>query len=286
MAYVRNNMEQFNINNMNNMNNMSNMQNDLMESLVLVEKSVQGERTDELFYDYLISVAPTQEEKNIIMSIRDDERKHNRMFRKIYKDFTQRDIKEDMSEQFEKPDSYIDGVKKALMGELRAVETYRKIRQGIPYTYYRDMLFEIITDEIKHSIKYNYILNFNLMRKRDKISGKEVKEVKEKVSRRVEKIGSTIGENGNYAFEKAKGKFIEERILEDILIPGIVQGVRNVYFTDKKEGYMRKEENFKQDIGVRYVAGFVENLLRKVNEKVDVEEFFNNYVVPEIFKDK
>jgi len=286
MAYVRNNMEQFNINNMNNMNNMSNMQNDLMESLVLVEKSVQGERTDELFYDYLISVAPTQEEKNIIMSIRDDERKHNRMFRKIYKDFTQRDIKEDMSEQFEKPDSYIDGVKKALMGELRAVETYRKIRQGIPYTYYRDMLFEIITDEIKHSIKYNYILNFNLMRKRDKISGKEVKEVKEKVSRRVEKIGSTIGEKGNYAFEKAKGKFIEERILEDILIPGIVQGVRNVYFTDKKEGYMRKEENFKQDIGVRYVAGFVENLLRKVNEKVDVEEFFNNYVVPEIFKDK
>ncbi|KOA21091.1 rubrerythrin [Clostridium homopropionicum DSM 5847] len=283
MAYVRNSMEQFNMNNMNNMGSMVNMQNDLMESLALVEKAVQGEREDELFYDYLISQAPTQEEKDIIISIRDDERKHNRMFRKIFKDFTQRDVKEDMNEQFEKPVSYIDGVKKALMGELRAVETYRKIRQGIPYTYYRDMLFEIITDEIKHSIKYNYILNLNLMRKRDKISGKEVKE---KVSRSVEKIGSTIGEKSNYAFEKAKDKFIEERILEDILIPGIVQGVKNVYFADKKEADMRKEDNFKQDIGVRYVSGLVENLLRKVNEKVDVEEFFNHYVIPEIFKDK
>lgn len=286
MAYVRNNMEQFNMNNMNNVNNMGsmvNMQNDLMESLALVEKAVQGEREDELFYDYLISQAPTQEEKDIIISIRDDERKHNRMFRRIFKDFTQRDVKEDMNEEFEKPKSYIDGVKKALMGELRAVEAYRKIRQGIPYTYYRDMLFEIITDEIKHSIKYNYILNLNLMRKRDKISGKEVKE---KVSRSVEKIGNTIGEKGNHAFEKAKDKFIEERVLEDILIPGIVQGVKNVYFIDKKEAYMRKEDNFKQDIGVRYVAGFVENLLRKVNGKVDVEEFFNHYVIPEIFKEK
>lgn len=280
MAYVRNSMEQFN---MSNMNNMANMQNDLMESLALVEKAVQGEREDELFYDYLISQAPTQEEKDIITSIRDDERKHNKMFRKIFKDFTQRDVRQDMNEQFEKPKSYIDGIKKALMGELRAVETYRKIRQGIPYTYYRDMLFEIITDEIKHSIKYNYILNLNLMKKRDKIGGKEVKE---KVSRSVEKIGSSISEKGNYAFEKAKDKFIEERILEDILIPGVVQGVKNVYFIDKKETDMRKGDNFKQDIGVRYVSGLVESLLRKVNEKVDVEEFFNQYVIPEIFKDK
>lgn len=58
-----------------------------------------------MFYDYLISVAPTQQERDIICSIRDDER------------------------------------------------------------FYRDMVFEILTDEIKHAIKYNFIMNLDLRRK-------------------------------------------------------------------------------------------------------------------------
>ncbi|WP_242865178.1 Fe-S oxidoreductase [Clostridium botulinum] len=39
------------------------------------------------------------------------------------------------------------------------MEKYRKIRKGLPSRYYRDMVFEILTDEIKHAIKYNCILN-------------------------------------------------------------------------------------------------------------------------------
>ncbi|MMZ68336.1 hypothetical protein D1872_310140 [compost metagenome] len=65
---------------------------------------------------------------------------------------------------FEKPASYIDGVRKALFGELAAVERYRDIRAGLPDRYYRDMLFEIITDEIKHATKYNYLLTLDTRR--------------------------------------------------------------------------------------------------------------------------
>lgn len=133
----------------------------LQEALVGVKEAVQGEREDELYYNYLISVAPTREEKDIIVSIRDDERKHNRLFRKIYKDFTGMEVPPGGEETFEKPKSYLEGIKKALFGELRAVEKYRAIRKALPMGPYRDVLFEIITDEIKHSSKYNYLFTLN-----------------------------------------------------------------------------------------------------------------------------
>jgi rubrerythrin len=133
----------------------------LEKSLEGIKAAVQGEREDELFYDYLISVAPTEDEKKIIASIRDDERGHNKMFRQIYKNFTGVDLPPGDDEKFMKPISYLDGIKKALFGELGAVERYREIRRGLPSRMYRDMLFNIITDEIKHSAKYNYLYTLN-----------------------------------------------------------------------------------------------------------------------------
>nr|WP_307992016.1 ferritin-like domain-containing protein [uncultured Niameybacter sp.] len=133
----------------------------LDEALMLMYNAVQGEKEDELFYNYLIGIAPTQEEKNIIMSIRDDEKKHNQMFRKIYQNFTGQQIPQPREVNFVKPNSYIDGIKEALFGELGAVERYRNIRAGLPTQYYRDAVFEILTDELKHATKYNYILNLN-----------------------------------------------------------------------------------------------------------------------------
>ncbi|WP_346936844.1 ferritin-like domain-containing protein [Clostridium sp.] len=133
----------------------------LQEALERVKEAIQGEREDELFYDFLISMAPTMEEKDIITSIRDDERRHNREFRKIYKDFTGMEVPTVEGEAFERPESYIDGIKKALFGELRAVERYRDIRRALGMGPQRDVLFDIITDELKHSSKYNYLFTLN-----------------------------------------------------------------------------------------------------------------------------
>ena len=68
-----------------------------------LKKQFKGEKEDELFYDYLISVAPTSDEKEIIASIRDDERKHNKLFKMIYKDFTGKEVPIIEEETFEKP---------------------------------------------------------------------------------------------------------------------------------------------------------------------------------------
>lgn len=133
----------------------------LREALEGVKEAVQGESEDELFYDYLISIAPTKDEKEIIASIRDDERRHNILFRGLYKNFTGMEVPPGGEETFERPKSYLDGIKKALFGELRAVEKYRAIRRALPMGPYRDILFDIITDEIKHSSKYNYLFTLN-----------------------------------------------------------------------------------------------------------------------------
>lgn len=151
------------IGNENRPNNNMNYENNpkLQQSLKLMKEAVQGEREDQLFYEYLIEQAPTQEEKEIIASIRDDEVKHNRMFRQLYKLLTGQEVSSTNGEEFVRPDSYIDGIKKALFGELKAVEKYRTIRQGLPGQLYRDMLFEIITDELKHASKYNFLYTLN-----------------------------------------------------------------------------------------------------------------------------
>lgn len=133
-----------------------------------IRKAVQGEREDELFYDYLISLVPTKDEKEIIESIRNDERKHNQLFRKIYKDFTGNEINTMNEENLKKPLSFIDGIRTALFGELKAVDKYKSIRRALPIGAYKDMLFDIIMDELKHASKYNYLFSLNNTNKSSK----------------------------------------------------------------------------------------------------------------------
>lgn len=130
----------------------------LQQSLALVKEAVQGERNDELFYDQLIKIAPSKEQADIIAAIRDDERGHNRMYRDIYRAFTGQEITGSNGESEPLPKSFVEGIQQALMGELAAVEKYRKIWSGLPAGPYKDTVLGIILDELKHAQKYNYLL--------------------------------------------------------------------------------------------------------------------------------
>lgn len=130
-------------------------------ALQLIRNAVAGEREDELFYDYLISVAPSEEDKSIIRSIRDDERKHFKLFRQIYYELTGQVIPPTQDTKFDRPKSYCAGIQKALFGELGAVERYRRILFALQDRRQINMLTEIITDEIKHSSKYNFLYSKN-----------------------------------------------------------------------------------------------------------------------------
>ena len=132
------------------------------QALDLIKEAVQGERNDELFYDELIKLAPNPQQAAIIASIRDDERGHNQMFRGIYREITGQEITGISNEQYQHINSYVTGLQRALEGELSAVEKYRKIWFGLPNGIYRDTVFGIILDEMKHATKYNYLLTLNL----------------------------------------------------------------------------------------------------------------------------
>lgn len=132
----------------------------LPEALNLIVDSVGDEREDELFYDYLLSVAPPAQ-REIIVPIRNDERKHARLFREIYWQVTGRDIPAAPEVTFEKPRNYCEGITRALFGELAAVERYRRILFGFEFLPYRNIITEIYTDELKHASKWNYLFTLN-----------------------------------------------------------------------------------------------------------------------------
>lgn len=136
---------------------------DLDTTLELIRRAVSGEQNDRRFYEYLISVAPNQKEKSIISDIRDDELGHFDLFRGIYKDITGKYPVPLGEEEFEEPESYLEGIEQALFGELRAVELYRQIYYGLRTREHRDILFEIITDELKHADKWNYLYTINYL---------------------------------------------------------------------------------------------------------------------------
>ncbi len=136
----------------------------LPEALNLIVASVRGEREDELFYDYLLGVAPPAQ-REIIAPIRDDERKHNKLLRQLYWEVTGQEIPPAPDEPFDRPQNYCDGITRALFGELAAVERYRKILYGFVFLPYRNIITEIYTDELKHASKWNYLFALNCVNK-------------------------------------------------------------------------------------------------------------------------
>lgn len=141
-----------------------NMYNDeiitLNQAIDLIRKSVGDEREDELFYDNLIKQAPTEKEKEIIRSIRDDERKHNQILRELYYNFTGEVIPENTSvANIDNKLNYKEQLEKALFGELDAVVRYRRILGTMPSGNSYTLVMSIMTDELRHANKYNFLIH-------------------------------------------------------------------------------------------------------------------------------
>ena len=144
--------------------NQLNMYNDeiitLNQAIELIRQSVRNEREDELFYDRLLEQAPTDKEREIITSIRNDERKHNKILRDLYYNFTGQVIQSDMSTpSINATSSYKENLEKALFGELDAVVKYRKILGTMPSGNSYTLLMSIMTDELRHASKYNFLIH-------------------------------------------------------------------------------------------------------------------------------
>jgi len=131
------------------------------KAIASARDSIKDEKLDVRFYDYLISIAPDEDDRKVISEIRDDEKKHEEMLKELYTNYTGNEYDYDGEIGFEKPVDYYKGLKRAFFGEIEAAERYRDIRAGLPDMFHRDMVFEIIIDEMEHADKFNYLLNKN-----------------------------------------------------------------------------------------------------------------------------
>ena len=132
----------------------------LNQAIGLIRQSVGSEKEDEMFYDILIKQAPTEKEKDIIRSIRNDERKHNQILRRLYYDFTGQMLPvATMTSESTSSTDYKSNLEKALFGELDAVVKYRKIMGTMPNGNSYTLLMSIMTDELRHANKYNFLIH-------------------------------------------------------------------------------------------------------------------------------
>lgn len=130
-------------------------------AIELIQQALQGEAEDRMFYSWLIDQAPSNEDIQIINGIRDNEIGHYALFRQLYYDITGKMPPQGQNEEFIPPDSYCNGLARALLGEQNAVQKYRKILYAMQTRVHINILTEIITDEIRHGILYNFLYTKN-----------------------------------------------------------------------------------------------------------------------------
>lgn len=128
----------------------------------MIRNSVADEAEDAAMYDALINIAPNEDAKEIITSIRDDEKIHNRLLREIFTELTGVVLPQSTGNANYEKTTYLDGIKKAFMGELKAVEKYREILTYMPTKELYNKILYIMTDEMKHATKYNYLITMYL----------------------------------------------------------------------------------------------------------------------------
>lgn len=138
-------------------NNIFTYPQNLQNALALIQQALSGETADRLFYSWLIENAPSNEDQQIIKGIRDNEISHYELFNQLYYELTSTVPQQVSGEQFTPPESYCAGLSQALLGEQNAVQKYRKILYAMQNRIHINVMVEIITDEIRHGILYNYL---------------------------------------------------------------------------------------------------------------------------------
>ena len=121
------------------------------------------EKKDELFYDNLITMAPDENSRDIISSIRDDEKRHNEILRFVYSNISGTVAEVPDEDITIEEMTYIDSIEEALLGEVAAIKKYRRIMGAMPNSKMYTLLMSILTDEIRHASLYNYLINKSIM---------------------------------------------------------------------------------------------------------------------------
>lgn len=119
-----------------------------------IEKAINGEYSAIQCYQKIANMAKTEEEKNQINEIRNDERKHFQTFSQIYTSLTGRQPQPKVSEEC--PNTYLRGLEFALKDEQNAVDFYQDIADETNNPQIKEAFRRAASDEQNHAVWFLY----------------------------------------------------------------------------------------------------------------------------------
>jgi rubrerythrin len=123
--------------------------------LIHLQQAIHDEASAIEFYRQLLEMAPDELHKLFIQHAFQDEQKHQRMLSRLYTRLTGRTPM--VSAKPESFENYRNGLLLALTQELEAAETYRDMFLSTRDPNIRDVLFETMTDEQEHAMRFSFL---------------------------------------------------------------------------------------------------------------------------------
>ena len=123
----------------------------------LLIQAMKDERHDRVKYKIMMDMTTDPMVKKQIKFAYDDEGKHYKMFNQIYYALTGKQVDIPLPTDIEKYDTLMEAVQSSIEGENEAVDLYRQIFSLLTNKQMRDMVYEIITDEQEHAMRFIYL---------------------------------------------------------------------------------------------------------------------------------
>lgn len=128
-----------------------------------IRNLIEGKKGEQEYFERLLLVTP-EEEKEILMLIKEDEKKHDEILRFIYSNLTGETLPVNMADSqnmnsSEEELDYKKEIQQNFMDKVNAIAKYRKIMGAMPNSKMHTLFMAILTDEIRHSALYNYLIH-------------------------------------------------------------------------------------------------------------------------------
>ncbi|WP_062109746.1 ferritin-like domain-containing protein [Bacillus niameyensis] len=115
-----------------------------------IQKAINGEYQAIVCYEQLARIAPAREERNIILEIRNDERRHLEEFSKIYAKLSGRQPTYANPKQC--PDHYVTALEWAFKDEQETVDFYLDIADKAKDPFIKERFRRAAADEQNHAV--------------------------------------------------------------------------------------------------------------------------------------
>ena len=135
------------------------------QSIYTIGNSVESDEIIIKYYQWLIDniqslLAPAQYDQitNLIEIILKERINHNNILKNMYFQLTG-NVVNIVEKEFAEPEDFKIEIMAEYIRTLEDIQKYGLIMSGLPSLYYRDLIYSIISDKIRHASLYNYILN-------------------------------------------------------------------------------------------------------------------------------